>query len=47
LTPEECDEANRLHEEAQAKKPEKAMYAVRQKPITPHPEMNESYYFPE
>jgi hypothetical protein len=47
LTQAECDEANRLHEEAQAKKPSDVMYAVRQKLITPHPDMNDSYYFPE
>jgi hypothetical protein len=47
LTQAECDEANRLHEEAQAKKPSDVMYPIRQKPITPHPEMNDSYYLPE
>jgi hypothetical protein len=47
LTQAECDEANQLHEEAQAKKPSDVMYASRQKPITPHPDMNDSYYLPE
>jgi DisA bacterial checkpoint controller nucleotide-binding len=47
LTPMECDEANRLHEEAQRKKPNDVMYAFRQRPITPHPDMDDSYYFPE
>jgi DisA bacterial checkpoint controller nucleotide-binding len=47
LTQEECDEANRLHEEAQAKKSSDDMYGVRQKAITPDPEMNDSCYLPE
>ncbi len=47
LTQAECDEANQLHEEVQAKKPSEVMYAIRQKLITPHPEMNDSYYLPE
>jgi hypothetical protein len=47
LTQEECDEANQLHEAAQARKPSDAMYAVRQKPITQDPEMNDSYYLSE
>jgi hypothetical protein len=47
LTRAECDEANQRHEEAQAKKPSDVMYAVRQKPITPDPAMNDSYYLPE
>jgi hypothetical protein len=47
LTQEECDEANRLHEEAQRKKPGDVLYPVRQQPLTPHPDMNDSYYLPE
>jgi hypothetical protein len=47
LTAEECEEANQLHEEAQAKKPSDVLYAVREKPLTPDPEMNDSYYLPE
>jgi hypothetical protein len=47
LTRAECDEANRLHEEAQASKPNDVWYAVRQRPITPHAEMNDSYYLPD
>jgi SRSO17 transposase len=47
LTPAECDEANRLHETAKTKLPENPWYLVRDQPITPDPDMNESYYLPE
>jgi DisA bacterial checkpoint controller nucleotide-binding len=47
LTSTECEEANRLHETAQTKLPENPWYAVRNQPITPDPDMNESYYLPE
>jgi hypothetical protein len=47
LTQDECDEANRLHERAQARKAGDVMYVARQKPFTPDPEMNDSYCLPE
>jgi hypothetical protein len=47
LTAEECKEANRLHEVAQTKLPENSWYMVRDRPLTPDPDMDESYYMPE
>ncbi|MBY0231775.1 MAG: diadenylate cyclase [Gemmataceae bacterium] len=47
LTRSECEEANRLHEEIQAKKPDEVWYAVRETPLAPNPEMDDSHYLPE
>jgi hypothetical protein len=47
LNAAECEEANRLHETAKTKLPENPWYLVRDHPITPDPDMNESYYLPE
>jgi hypothetical protein len=47
LTRAECEEAERLHEAACAKLPQGEMYAVHSRPLTPHADMDPSYYLPE
>jgi hypothetical protein len=44
LTAAECDEVNRLHQEARDKIPDGTTYSYIPKPLAPNVEMNESYY---
>jgi hypothetical protein len=46
LTADECEEAERLHDQARAKIPKGEMYAVHSASLTPHSDMNASYYLP-
>jgi hypothetical protein len=47
LTAAECDEANRLHDEAAAKVSPDDFYSRRLGPLAPNPDMDDSYYLPE
>jgi hypothetical protein len=47
LTADECQEAERLHAEAEQKLPEGEMRLGYSRPLAPHSDMNESYYLPE
>ena len=47
LTVAECEEVERLHEEAKRKRPPDAPYMEYCGPLKPHPEMDDSYYLPE
>jgi DNA integrity scanning protein DisA with diadenylate cyclase activity len=47
LTASECEEVERLQEEAKGKRPPDAPYMEYGGPLTPHPEMDASYYLPD
>jgi hypothetical protein len=46
LTQSECDEVNRLRADVDQKAPPSSI-RIEREPISPHADMNESYYLPE